>query len=92
MPYVYIITNKPYGVLYTGFANELATRIEQHKEKVVNGFSKTHSLDCLVWFEQHESVIEARKRELAIKHWHRDWKINLIQEQNPNWHDLALDL
>jgi putative endonuclease len=92
MPYVYIITNKPYGVSYTGFTNDLAARMQQHKDKVVDGFSKAHDLNLLAWFESHESIVEARKRELAIKRWRRDWKINLIQEKNPEWRDLSFDL
>jgi putative endonuclease len=92
MPYVYILTNKPYGTLYTGYANDIAQRIEQHRAKVVNGFSSEHDLTRLVWLEVHESAIEARQREALIKKWHRDWKINLIQENNPEWRDLANEL
>ena len=92
MPAVYILTNKRYGTLYVGFANELVKRVWEHKQKLVPGFTKTHSLDCLVWYEMHESVIAARTREIQIKKWNRDWKINLIQELNPDWRDLYNDI
>ena len=92
MPYVYILTNRPFGTLYTGFANDLSARIEQHKTKVVDGFTKKYDLKILVWYEQHESVIEARNRERLIKKWHRDWKVNLIQAVNPLWKDLSFEL
>ena len=90
--YVYILTNKPYGTLYIGFTNDLVNRIEAHKLKVVGGFSKTHSLDQLVWYEVHDNVIGARTREKQLKKWNRDWKINLIQAANPEWQDLASTL
>ncbi len=89
MAFVYILTNKPLGTLYTGFTNNLSARIEQHQEKLVDGFTKQHGLQMLVWYEMHESVIDARARERAIKKWRRDWKINLIQSMNPNWVDLS---
>ena len=92
MPCVYSMTNRPHGTLYTGFANDLATRIEQHTMKVVDGFTKCYGLDLLVWYEFHESVIEARQRERRIKKWHRDWKVNLIQAMNPEWRDLSQSL
>ena len=92
MPYVYIVTNKPFGTLYTGFTNDLARRFEAHQAKVVEGFTKEHDLTLLVWYEFHENVIEARTRERLIKKWHRDWKINLIQSANPDWRDLSNDL
>lgn len=87
--YVYILTNKPYGTLYIGFTNNLVERIEAHKLKAVPGFSKQHGLDRLVWFEVHESAIEARTRETQLKKWNRDWKINLIQTVNRDWLDLS---
>ncbi len=89
MPFVYIITNEPYGTLYTGFANHLARRIEQHRTSTVPGFAKTFRLDRLVWYEFHESAYEARMRERAIKRWRRMWKVTLIQAMNPAWRDLC---
>ncbi|MBL8522660.1 MAG: GIY-YIG nuclease family protein [Betaproteobacteria bacterium] len=92
MPYVYILTNKPFGTLYTGFANDLSVRVQQHKSAIVDGFTKEHGLKTLVWYEQYGSVLEARNRERLIKKWHRDWKINLIQSVNPDWKDLSASL
>ena len=62
-------------------------RIYQHKSGFVEGFSKRHDLKLLVWYEVHEDVNAAIAREKLIKKWHRDWKINLIQEDNPEWND-----
>jgi putative endonuclease len=90
--YVYILTNKTYGTLYVGVTSNLPKRIWEHKEKVVPGFSAEHALDRLVWYECHESVFEAIRREKTIKRWHRDWKVNLIQAVNPDWKDLYRDL
>ena len=92
MTFVYILTNKPYGTLYIGFTHDLALRIEAHKAKLVNGFSKTHSLDRLVWYEVHEDVMAGRTREKQIKKWNRDWKVNLIQTINPEWRDLSANI
>ena len=92
MPAVYILTNRRYGTLYVGFANDLVKRIWEHKQKYVAGFTKAHELGCLVWYEVHESVVEARTRERQLKKWNRDWKINLIQEKNPEWRDLFNEL
>ena len=55
MPFVYILTNKPFGTLYTGFTNHLSTRIEQHQAQLVDGFTKEHDLHMLVWYEMHDS-------------------------------------
>ncbi len=86
--YVYIMTNKPYGTLYVGVTSDLVKRVWEHREGLVKGFTKEHGLKSLVWYELHESMIEAIAREKLIKKWHRDWKANLIQEMNPGWHDL----
>ncbi len=86
--YVYIMTNKPYGTLYTGVTSDLVKRVWQHREGLAEGFTKTHGLKTLVWYEKHESVLEAMAREKRIKRWHRDWKVNLIQSMNPSWDDL----
>jgi putative endonuclease len=86
--YVYILTNRPYGTLYVGVTGDLVRRVWQHKEKFVDGFSKEHGLDRLVWYEVHATAYEAITREKVIKKWHRDWKVNLIQAANPGWEDL----
>jgi putative endonuclease len=86
--FVYILTNKPYGTLYTGVTSDLVKRVWQHREGLAEGFSKQHGLKTLVWYERHESMLEAIAREKRIKRWHRDWKVNLIQSMNPTWIDL----
>jgi putative endonuclease len=86
--YVYIITNKPYGTLYVGVTNDVIRRVWEHKNDVVPGFTREHGLHRLVWYEVHGDVCEAITREIRIKKWHRDWKVNLIQAMNPRWEDL----
>ncbi len=86
---VYIITNKPQGVIYTGMTNNLRRRINQHKKKVHSStFSARYNLDKLVYFQHFETKEEALKKERQIKKWNRDWKISLIEEVNPDWRDL----
>jgi len=89
MFYVDILTNKRYGTLYTGFTNNLALRLEAHRQKSVEGSTKTYETNLLVWYECHQDPMAARTREKQIKKWNRDWKINLIQAKNPDWHDLS---
>ncbi len=88
MYFVYLITNKPYGTLYVGVTRDIVKRVYEHKSGFVEGFSKRHDLGRLVWYEAHEDVISAIEREKLIKKWHRDWKINLVQLENPEWNDL----
>ena len=88
MGYVYIITNKPRGTLYVGVTSDLVGRIWQHKEKLVEGFSKKYDLDKLVYYEVADSIEAAIAREKQIKNWHREWKINAIEKDNPHWVDL----
>ena len=88
MYFVYIITNQRYGTLYVGVTNDLVRRTYEHREGVVDGFSKRHDLGLLVWYEVHEDITAAITREKTIKKWRRGWKINLIQENNPDWNDL----
>jgi len=86
--YVYILANQPCGTLYVGVTNDLVRRVWEYKGGFVEGFSKEHNLHRLAWFEVHDSAYEAISREKRIKKWHRDWKVNLIQEMNPSWDDL----
>jgi len=91
--YVYIITNKRNGVLYIGRQKKLKTRIIQHKKKVhPTTFTARYNLSRLVYFEELESNQEAILRERRMKKWNRSWKIELIENQNPNWEDLFLKL
>lgn len=89
--YVYIILNKKNGTLYIGMTNDLERRMFEHKNKLVDGFSKRYGLDKLMYFEMYQYVNDAILREKRLKKWKRQWKINLIMEDNPNWNDLAFD-
>ncbi len=91
-PSVYIITNKPLGTLYIGVTSNLMTRVWQHQHHLVKGFSNKYNLMRLVYFEMHESMYEAISREKAMKKWNRAWKIELIEEMNPDWDDLYYSL
>jgi putative endonuclease len=86
--YVYIVTNRPNGVLYIGVTNDLLRRAFEHREGLVDGFSKRHGLKHLVWFERHDDIRTAIQREKTMKHWPRAWKARLINAQNPDWNDL----
>ncbi len=86
--YVYIITNKRNGTLYTGVTSDLIKRVGQHKEGSVEGFSSKYALNMLVWYEVHDDINEAIKREKQLKKWERKWKLRIIEEMNPGWNDL----
>ena len=86
--YVYIITNNK-KTLYIGVTNNLQRRIYEHKNKLIDGFSKKYNLNKLVYFESCSEIKDAIKREKQLKNWHRKWKINLIESINPNWDDLS---
>jgi putative endonuclease len=87
-PCVYILASKRNGTLYTGVTADLVQRVWQHKNGVVEGFSKRYRVHTLVWFEIHETMVSAIAREKAIKEWKRAWKIELIEKSNPTWRDL----
>ncbi len=89
--YLYIITNKKNGTLYIGVTNDLERRLFEHKNKLIEGFSKKNGLDKLVYFETYQYINDAVKREKNMKKWKRQWKIDLIEEDNPNWKDLSKD-
>tara|TARA_B110000503_G_C7085273_1_gene386991 strand:+ start:850 stop:1125 length:276 start_codon:yes stop_codon:yes gene_type:complete len=88
---VYVITNKKDGVLYIGVSNDLERRMFEHKNKLVEGFSSRYNLDKLIYFEVYQYVSDAIKREKSLKKWKREWEINLIVEENPDWKDLSGD-
>ena len=90
--YVYILTNKPMGVLYIGVTSDLPGRIEQHRTRAVAGFTKTYICDKLVWFERFEDLQDARVAEVRMKGWKRAWKVRCIVERNPEWRDLSGEL
>ena len=82
--FVYILTNKSNKVLYTGVTNNLERRMFEHKNKIINGFTKKYNLTRLVYFEETSDVGSALEREKQLKNWHRDWKISLFNQFNPN--------
>ncbi|MFL1875937.1 GIY-YIG nuclease family protein [Hansschlegelia beijingensis] len=86
--YVYILASGPYGTLYIGVTSNLPARIWQHREGVADGFTKRYGVHRLVFFEVHATALEAITREKRLKRWPRDWKINLIERDNPRWDDL----
>ena len=88
MAYVYILTNEKNKTLYVGVTNNLVRRVYEHKQGLVNGFSKRYKLHKLVYYEQIPSIINAIEREKQLKLWHRDWKERLIRTKNVNWDDL----
>jgi putative endonuclease len=86
---VYILASGRNGTLYTGVTSTLGERVRQHKHGVFEGFSKTYGCKTLVWYELHATITAAIGREKQIKRWRRDWKLKLIEEENPQWRDLA---
>jgi putative endonuclease len=86
--YVYILASKKNGVLYTGVTNNLVKRIYEHKNNFIKGFTQKYFVHRLVYFESTSNVESAIVREKQIKEWHRQWKIDLIEKNNPNWDDL----
>jgi putative endonuclease len=87
MYYVYMLASGKHGTLYVGVTRHLLCRTYQHKEKVIAGFTSRYGVDRLVWFEQYDDVLNAIAREKQLKKWRRDWKIKLIEEDNPDWSD-----
>lgn len=90
--YVYILANKRNGTLYIGVTNDLKRRVYEHKEKLIDGFTKTYNVNILVWYESTESIESAITKEKQLKKWNRKWKIRIIEENNPEWIDLYTKL
>ena len=88
MYYVYILTNQHNTTLYVGVTNNLVRRVYEHKQEMLEGFTKRYKLHKLVHYEQFEDVSKAIEREKELKNWHREWKERLIETQNKNWTDL----
>ncbi len=89
--YLYLLSNKKNGTLYIGVTNNLERRMFEHKNKLVEGFTKQYGLDILVYFETYQYINDAIKREKNMKKWKRQWKINLIEKDNASWIDLSAD-
>ncbi|MGQ0650822.1 MAG: GIY-YIG nuclease family protein [Betaproteobacteria bacterium] len=88
-PAVYILASARNGTLYVGVTSDLSRRIEAHRSGAVAGFTKTHNVHVLVYFELHSEMYEAIQREKRLKKWNRSWKIRLIEKSNPEWADLS---
>ena len=87
-PCVYMLASKPNGTLYIGVTSNLVHRVWQHRDTLVEGFTKRYCVHQLVWYEFHETMESASRKEKALKKWNRTWKINLIERSNPTWSDL----
>jgi putative endonuclease len=86
--YVYLLASKKHGTLYLGVTRDIVRRGYEHRTKAVDGFTSRYGVDKLVWFEIYDDAASAIAREKELKKWRRDWKIRLIEEQNPGWVDL----
>ena len=80
------------GTLYIGVTSNLVKRVWEHKNNVAEGFTQKHTVHQLVWYEMHETMIAAIEKEKKLKNWHRKWKLDLIEENNPEWRDLYDDI
>jgi putative endonuclease len=90
--YVYILASKRNGTLYIGISSNLLDRVYKHKKGVYDGFTKKYKVNKLVYYEVYADVREAINREKQLKNWKREWKIELIEKDNPTWRDLFNDL
>ena len=86
--YLYMMTNKYNNVLYVGVTNDIKRRVLEHRQGVVDGFTKKYNCHKLVWFEQYSDIRLAIEKEKTIKNWRREYKNNLINAMNPQWDDL----
>ncbi len=90
--YVYILSNKKHGTLYTGVTSNLIQRVYQHKYTHGSNFTTQHAVHKLVYYELFGEICDAIQKEKQIKHWNRQWKINLIEKDNPDWVDLYFSI
>jgi len=88
MYFVYLLASRRHGTLYLGVTNDLVPRVHEHKNKTAVGFTAKYNVHRLVWFETHDDIAAAIAQEKRMKKWQRDWKIRLIEEDNPDWRDL----
>ena len=86
--FVYIVASRRNGTIYIGVTSDLPKRAWEHREGLVEGFSKRYDCKSLVWFEKHDEIEQAIRREKQMKEWQRAWKLRVIEEMNPNWDDL----
>jgi putative endonuclease len=85
---VYMLASRRHGTIYIGVTSDLISRVVQHRDGLFEGFTKKYGVTRLVWFETHDLITDAIRREKALKKYKRDWKINLIERENPDWNDL----
>ena len=90
--WVYILASAPGGTLYVGVTNDLVRRTYEHREGLADGFTKKYNVKRLVYFEAHDTIAAAIQREKNIKHWSREWKVDLIVSMNSDWKDLYDDI
>jgi putative endonuclease len=90
--FVYMLASKPYGTIYIGVTNDLRRRVGEHRDGNASKFTKRYAVTRLVWFEPWADIHGAIQRETSLKRWPRDWKINLIERDNPHWDDLGVRL
>ena len=86
--WIYFMSNRRNGILYAGVTSNLPRRAYEHREGLIDGFTKRYGLKRLVYVERYDDIRSAIQREKSIKHWPRAWKVRLIQAANPNWDDL----
>ena len=87
--YVYILANKRNGTLYIGVTNNLQRRVYEHKQKLIKGFTNKYKVHHLVYYEPTSDIKSALQREKQLKKWERNWKMELIEKDNPSWQDLC---
>jgi len=90
--FVYMLASKKNGTLYIGITNNLIKRVYEHRNNLVEGFTKRYGVHKLIYYEIYSDIYDAIEREKRMKKWNRGWKINLIKKSNPNWEDLYLNL
>jgi putative endonuclease len=90
--YVYILASQRNGTLYVGITNDLIKRVWQHKNDLIEGFTKRYQVHHLVYFEDTSDALSAIAREKQLKKWHRKWKLELIENKNPEWKDLYKEI
>ncbi len=90
LPCTYILASERNGTLYVGVTSDIERRVEAHKSKSIDGFTREYGIDKLVWYEFHDDMRSAIIREKRIKEWQRKWKLRLIEELNPNWDDMSV--
>ncbi len=90
--YVYIMASQRNGTIYLGVTSNLPKRVYEHREGLIDGFTKKHGCKLLVWYESYDDIQEARATELRMKNWNRQWKLKRIERMNPDWRDLWDDI